>query len=217
MGATQTPVRRCIADGRILPTVDLIRFVVGPNDEIVPDIDGRLPGRGLWVSATKHALATAINKELFSRAARRRVAIPDGLIRRVEDLLIGRCQSRLGLARRAGGLVLGFEKVRAMIRRGEAAVLIGASDAGADGRSKVSGLDPSLERVSIFTREELSLAVGRENVVHAALARGRLATTFVADSKRLAGFRLEDVVSATPHGAASPVNATRLLSENAGL
>ena len=216
MGAIKSPMRRCIASGNVVPTDRLIRFVVGPNDELVPDLEGRLPGRGLWVSAAAPALAQAVSKDLFSKSARRRVRLADDLIDRVERLLVKRCQSQLGLARRGGAVVLGFEKVRSMIRAGDAAVLITASDASADGRIKLARLDAALERVHILNRDELSLAVGRENVVHAALARGRLAAQFVSDGRRLAGFRLALAgTTASLPTAMNVVSTTKTLSENA--
>ena len=217
MGPTTTPLRRCIESGETVSTDDLIRFVVGPSDELVPDLEGGLPGRGLWVRSSSSALTRAISRDLFSKASRRRVHVADDLIVQVERLLVQRCQSRLGLARRAGVMTIGFEKVRSVIRSGLAAILVSAADAGEDGRAKLIGLGPALTHVQILSREELSLAVGRENVVHAALARSRLATQFVSDTKRLAGVRLENVPLNGLHAATTNESETRLLTENAGL
>jgi predicted RNA-binding protein YlxR (DUF448 family) len=213
MVLNNTPLRRCIDSGETVPTNELIRFVVGPEDELVPDIEGGLPGRGLWVTSTTPALARAVSRDLFSKTSRRRVRTPSDLIARVERLLVRQCQSRLGLARRAGVMVVGFEKVRSMIRAGDAAVLVAASDAGADGRAKLMGLGLSLAHVQILSREELSLAVGRENVVHAALARNRLAVQFVSDTKRLAGIRPENVALNSTRVVISDKSETRSLNE----
>ena len=213
MDSNKPPLRRCIDSGKVVPTSELIRFVVGPDDELVPDIEGGLPGRGLWVTSTTSALARAVGRDLFSKSSRRRVRTPNDLIAKVEWLLVQRCQSRLGLARRAGVMTVGFEKVRAMIRAGEAAVLVAASDAAPDGRTKLIGLGAPLPHVQILSREELSLAVGRENVVHAALARNRLAIQFVSDAKRLAGIRSESVALSGAHPAVMDKRETRSLNE----
>ena len=122
MGADEGPRRRCLVSGEVLATERMIRFVVDPGGEIVADIEAVLPGRGLWVTASSGALERAAERDLFSRAARRKVGIPDRLAAGVAARLLGRCQSLLGLARRAGTLTVGFEKVRAEIARGRAAV-----------------------------------------------------------------------------------------------
>ena len=197
MGADEGPRRRCLVSGEVLATERMIRFVVDPGGEIVADIEAVLPGRGLWVTASSGALERAAERDLFSRAARRKVGIPDRLAAGVAARLLGRCQSLLGLARRAGTLTVGFEKVRAEISRGRAAVLVQAADASPHGSAKLDRRIAALRRVTILTRAELSLAVGRENVVHAALARGRLANRFVVDAGRLAGLRGGDMPPAT--------------------
>ena len=189
MGADEGPRRRCVVSGEVLATERMIRFVVDPGGEIVADIEAALPGRGLWVTASSGAVERAAERDLFSRAARRKVGVPDRLAAGVAASLLARCQSLLGLARRAGTLTVGFEKVRAEIARGRAAVLVQAADASPHGTAKLDRRVVALRRVTILTRAELSLAVGRENVVHAALARGRLANRFVVDAGRLAGLR----------------------------
>lgn len=133
----------------------------------------------------------AVRKKLFARAARDTVIVDDGLSDRIESLLVRRCVGCLGLARRAGQLVLGFERVRAALDDGNARVLIVASDAGPHGRSKLAPRfdDNAPVRVELLTRQELSLALGKGNVVHAALLSGGLATRFQLESTRLAGFR----------------------------
>ena len=197
MGADEAPRRRCLVSGEVLARERMIRFVVDPGGEIVADIEAALPGRGLWVTASSGALERAAERDLFSRAARRKVRIPDRLAAAVADRLLGRCQSLLGLARRAGTLTVGFEKVRAEIARGRTAVLVQAADASPHGTAKLERGVAAPRRVTVLTRAELSLAVGRENVVHAALARGRLANRFVVDAGRLAGLRGGDTPPAT--------------------
>ena len=183
--------RRCIVTGTVGPKSAMIRFVVDPAGQIVPDITGRLPGRGLWLTARRDIVARAVAKRLFTRAARTQVTVDEGLANRIEALLAAQCCGLLGLARRAGQAVTGFAKVRALVAAGGAAVLVEASDGGADSRGKLEALSggavPVVDRLSAA---ELSAAFGREHVVHAALAPGRLAQAFVAEAKRLGGFRV---------------------------
>lgn len=187
--ASATPERRCIATGEVRGPGELIRFVVGPDDRVVPDLAGKLPGRGIWVTARADLLARAVAKRLFERAAKRPVAVDPALPALVERLLAERCLGLLGLARRAGELVTGFEQVRAFVAAGRAAVLIGARDAAPGGRDKLKGLAGGLPTVALLGVEEMSLALGRQNVVHAALGPGGLAERFLAETARLAGFR----------------------------
>lgn len=181
--------RRCIVTGEVCERSRLVRFVVAPDGAVVPDVAGDLPGRGIWVSASREVIEKACAKRLFARAARREVAVAADLAERTETLLARRCLDLLGLARRAGVAVTGFEKVRALLRAERAAALIAASDGAADGRAKLRRLTGDLPLVESFTGTELSLALGRENVVHAALASGRLAERFVMEAGRLARFR----------------------------
>ncbi len=188
-GRDAETARRCIVTGEVRPKHELVRFVVGPEDRIVPDVAGRLPGRGLWLSARRDIVAQAVTKRLFARAARASVAVDDGLADWVERLLAERCCEALGLARRAGQAVAGFVKVRTLAAGNGAAVLVEAADGGADSRGKLEALAPGIPVVALLTCAELSAALGREHVVHAALMPGRLARSFVAEAARLAGFR----------------------------
>ncbi len=184
-----TPRRRCIVSGEVAETAVLLRFVVDPEGAVVPDVGGDLPGRGMWLSSRREVLDTARTKGLFARAARTRVSVDEGLADLAERLLARRSLDTLGLARRAGRAVAGFEKVRALLVNGEAAVLIAARDAAADGKAKLRRLGAAVPVVALFTVAELSLALGRENVVHAALSPGKLANRFLTETARLAGFR----------------------------
>jgi len=184
--------RRCLVTGEVRPKHELVRFVVGPGERIVPDVAGRLPGRGLWLTARRDIVVAAVTKRLFARAARANVVVDDGLADWVERLLAERCCEAMGLARRAGQAVAGFVKVRELAAGSGAAVLVEASDGGADSRGKIEALAPGVPVVALLTCAELSAALGREHVVHAALTPGRLAASFVADASRLAGFRAAD-------------------------
>jgi predicted RNA-binding protein YlxR (DUF448 family) len=187
-----SPTRRCIVSGEVAETTALVRFVVDPDGTVVPDVGGDLPGRGMWLSSKREVLDTARTKGLFARAARTRVSVDEGLADLTERLLARRSLDTLGLARRAGHAVVGFEKVRALLGAGEAAVLIAARDAARDGKAKLRRLGTGVPEVGLFTVAELSLALGRENVVHAALSPSRLANRFLIETARLAGFRPSD-------------------------
>jgi len=186
--------RRCIVTGEILPDAELVRFVAGPDGAIVPDVEAVLPGRGLWVKAERGALERAIAKNHFARAAKASVVAGSDLAERTERQLVKRMTSDLGLARRAAQLVLGFDNVvRAMEAKSQPAVLVEASDGSADGRRKLGvaahakGAAPFV--LDCLTSQELSLALGRENVVHAAVKSGRLAERLIVDAGRLKGLR----------------------------
>lgn len=184
------PLRRCIATGERRDPRHMIRFVIGPEDRLVPDIASKLPGRGIWVSAQREALERAVTKQLFARAARRSVQVEPGLPALVERLVERQCLDLLGLARRAGVAVAGFDKVEAMLRRGHVGALIGARDGAADGQAKLGRLAPDVPVATSLSAAALAEALGREGVVvHAAIAEGKLAERFVAASDRLAGLR----------------------------
>jgi len=186
--------RRCIVSGEILPEGRLVRFVAGPDGQVVPDIEAKLPGRGMWVSASRKSVELAAAKGLFSRAAGGPVRADAGLAGRTEARLVERMLDHLGLGRRAGDLILGFDQVEKALRGpGAPAVIIEASDAAADGGRKLqaaaraSGIAPFV--IGALSSAELSLALGRSNVVHAALKSGRIAERLVFDAGRLDGFR----------------------------
>lgn len=163
--------------------------MVGPDNQIVPDVSARLPGRGMWVTASREAVDRAAAKGLFSRAAKRKVAVPDALSDMIERLLARRAVDLVAFARRAGEAVAGFEKVREWLLQGRVAVLVQAADGAADGRAKLARLAAARPVVADLSSTELSLAFGRENVIHAALAPGGLADRFVVEIARLRGFR----------------------------
>ena len=170
---------------------DLVRFVVGPDGRVHPDVAERLPGRGLWTLARRDIVARAVKKRLFGRAARATVGVDDDLDQRVEVLLVRRAIDLIGLARRAGLAVCGFAKVEAALQAGKGAVLIAAVDGGADGRGKLRSRAAGQPVVELLTSAELGSAFGRESAVHALLKAGPLAEAFLATAARLAGFRVQ--------------------------
>ncbi len=173
--------RRCAATGESKDPALMVRFVAGPDGAFVPDISGKLPGRGVWVSANRAALEKATARGAISG----NLAPFD----QIETLLARRCLEYLGLARRAGRLVNGFEKVRAALVEGAAGVLINAGDGSARENGRLARIPGVTRVVELFSKEELSLALGRENVVHAALLHGPFALRMIAEAGRLAGFR----------------------------
>ena len=188
----RSPQRRCIVTGEVRDRGVLLRLVVGPDGEIVPDVEARLPGRGLWLTPRRDIVATAAAKGLFAKAARRRVVLPSDLAGEVEQLLRARCLALLGLARRAGQLRTGFEKVREDLKAGRAGLLLAARDGAPDGRQKLAALLGDRVPVALFDSEELSLALGRERVVHAVVAEGGIAQQLRRDLDRLQGMQAAD-------------------------
>lgn len=195
-----TPVeRRCIASGQLLPKAELIRFVVDPEGCLVPDLAGRLPGRGLWLLPCRDVLNKAARRNLFAKAAKAPVKLPPDLGGLVEKLLARRCVDLIGLGRRAGDVVAGFEKVRAALRGGTVGLLLQAADAAEDGRSKLQALAAAQRTAAgrgepvavseLLTAAELGQALGGGERVHVALAPGPVAERLKTEIKRLAGLR----------------------------
>lgn len=185
------PERRCIATGESQPKGGLIRFVAGPDGAVVPDIAGKLPGRGFYVAADRAALETAVKKKLFARAARQPVTVPEGLADLVEALLLRRVIEGLSLANKAGQALAGYEKARELIGSGRTAVLVQASDGSARGKTKLRRPD-NAAYVGCLTGAEIGLAFGREHVIHAAVAAGGLSRRVVEDAAKLARMRGQD-------------------------
>lgn len=194
----RTPERRCLVTRRSLDRERLLRFVLDPERRVRLDLEQRLPGRGMWLSADRDVVNRAVAKNLFARAARGAAIVEPALAEEVERLLAGRALDSLGLARRAGDVTVGFEQVRGRLRAGAGGVLITASDAGAEGPRKLRRLAWDLPEVTAFGRSELGAALGRENVVHAVVAPGPMARRLMRDVERLAGFR--------PHAVAWPAS-----------
>jgi len=186
--------RKCIVTGEVRDDAHLIRFVVSPDGDVVPDVATKLPGRGMWVSADRATLERAVAKNHFSKAARASVKVSADLPALVEKQIAQRMLNDLGLAKRSGVLILGFDNVaRALESAGPLPVLVEAADGAADGKRKLyavahaRGEKPQI--VECLTKAELSLALGKENVIHAALKAGALAERLIFEAGRLSGFR----------------------------
>jgi len=184
----EDPERRCIATGESGPKEGLIRFVVGPDNSVFPDLAERLPGRGIWVSAARDAVELATKKRLFSRAAKTQVDVADDLLEQVDALLVTRLSHHLSLARKAGQGVAGFEKVKTLLAAEDVSVLFQASD-GSEGQKRKLWTPEGARFFGCLTGEELGLAFGRDRVIHAAVKVGGLADLCMHDSVRLSGLR----------------------------
>jgi len=205
----EASTRRCIVSGETLPREVLIRFVVGPDDIVVPDLSERLPGRGLWLTGRHDIVSQACASQAFRRAARRAVTPlvgPHGedLAALVDAQLAQRCLDALGLARRAGRLVVGFDQVRAALKgmattgghSGRTAILLTAQDAAADSRNKLTALADrvaeggiEITQLALFDAKTLGGAVGRERVVHALVEIDTAGKRLLAAMHRLAIYR----------------------------
>ncbi|MFO7770663.1 MAG: RNA-binding protein [Roseovarius gahaiensis] len=183
------PERKCIATGEVRPQHGLIRFVIGPDGQIAPDIAEKVPGRGIWVSSDRSALEKAVNKGLFARAARQPVTVPDNLVGFVEDQLAARVVNLISLARKGGGAVSGYEKVKDWLSKEQATVLIQASDGSERGKSKLSTPHHGTF-IGWLTAGELGRAFGRQTTIHAALGAGGLSQRVVDEAARLKGLRV---------------------------
>ncbi len=209
-GATSvasTTERTCALTRTVLPVEAMLRFVVAPSGEVVPDIKRKLPGRGIWITATRAALAEAVERKAFARGFKRDVSAAADLAAQTERLLERSALDALAIAGKSGNVLTGFSKVEAALGHQEVATLIHASDAAVHGKRKLAA---ALQRettektreiaiIEEFSGEQLDLALSRPNVVHAALLAGPVSGTFHARTMRLRRFRTglsPDAVSA---------------------
>jgi predicted RNA-binding protein YlxR (DUF448 family) len=187
--------RLCAVTRTVKPVGELIRFVVGP-DGVVPDLKRKLPGRGLWITADKAALAEAVARNVFARGFKRAVRVPPALVELTERLLERAALDALAMAGKAGLVVTGFSRVEAALGGDKILALVHAGDAKPDGVSKLAAAlrkrradGQNVVVVTIFNSAQLGLAVGRPNVVHAALLAGPASDTFLARIERIERFR----------------------------
>ncbi|HZP70207.1 MAG TPA: RNA-binding protein [Pseudolabrys sp.] len=209
-GITRTAARTdrtCALTREVRPVAELVRFVVDPAGDVVPDVKQKLPGRGLWITASRAAVADAAGRDIFARGFRRQVSVPANLAARTEALLERAALDALAIATKAGAVVRGFAKTEEALGRDDVLAVIHAADAADDGRRKLASAlhrntaGKSRETVVIdaFTGAQLDLALNRPNVVHAALLAGPGSATFLARVARLMRYRtgfLPDAVSA---------------------
>jgi predicted RNA-binding protein YlxR (DUF448 family) len=186
------PCRRCIATGVVAAKDALLRFVVAPDGALVPDLQQRLPGRGIYVAATRAAIDLAVKKRAFSRAVGRPIEVPADLADRLEAQLAERAIDLIGLARRAGQTVLGYDQVAAWLKTGRAVLLVQAADGAPAGRARLAAMAVDRPVLEVLRATELAQAFGRDHVVHAAFARGGIAKRLQGELARLSGLRRQD-------------------------
>jgi len=198
--------RMCAVSREVRPISELIRFVIGPMGEVVPDIKRKLPGRGLWITASRQAVAEAVRRHHFSRGFKANVRVHPTLAEEVEALLARSAIEALGIAAKAGQVVSGFAKVEAALSqrpsRTSLAALIHAADGAADGIRKLDALTrpndgdqgraPAFPIINCLSSAELDLALGRSNVIHAAVLAGPASRTFLSRSQTLVRYRSAD-------------------------
>ncbi|NNM71253.1 RNA-binding protein [Enterovirga aerilata] len=191
------PERTCIVTREAKPASELMRFVLGPDGAVVPDLRNRLPGRGAWVTPTAAAVAEAVRKRAFGRAFKAEAKVPPNLVEAIDAALVRDLKGALSLANKAGAVVAGFGKVEAAIASGSVAALIHAREAAEDGRRKLAGAlrkrdGDSISGISIFDDlpgDDLDVALGRAHVIHAALLAGPGSEGCLARWRRLRRFR----------------------------
>jgi len=188
--------RMCAVTREVKPVEELLRFVVGPDGEVVVDLKRRLPGRGLWISASRKTVAEAVRRGAFGRGFRRDVKASPALAEATEALLVGAIADALAVAGKAGQAVAGFTKVEAALRGRQAAAVLHATDGGGDGIRKLdaivrqtAGPEGPCPVFAVLSSAQLDLALGRSNVIHAALRAGPAADTVVARCRGLIRFR----------------------------
>ena len=195
-------MRMCAVSRKVRPIDELIRFVVAPSGDVVPDLKRKLPGRGLWVAASRRMVAEAVRRHQFSRGFKRDVRAAATLPADTETLLERSCIDALAMAAKAGQVVSGYAKVEGLLEQGRAEALIHASDGAADGirkldaiagqRSRNAGDSRHLPIVTALTSAQLDLALGRSNVIHAALLAGPASKTFLSRCQILVRYRMDD-------------------------
>lgn len=193
-GNQKAQTRECCVTKASLPKTELIRFVIGPDEQIYPDVTGKAGGRGVWVTATAEKVAEAQKRNAFARALKTGVKLPEDLVGLTRLHLQKHLIGALQLARKGGFLALGAAKVRSALEKDKVAALLTASDASEDGRRKmqqlvrVLELDGTLPQIDELNADQLSVAFGGKNVIHAALTGGAAANSAIERHKRLVRF-----------------------------
>ena len=195
-------MRMCAVTREVRPIGELIRFVVSPRGEVIPDLKRKLPGRGLWISASRQTVAEAVRRNQFSKGFKREIRAGAGLPADTDALLVRSATEALAMLAKAGQVVSGFSKVEGALKAGQAETLIHASDGAADGIRKLDaivrqrggnhGESQEMPIVSVLTSAELDLALGRSNVIHAALLAGPASKTFLSRCQILVRYRMAD-------------------------
>lgn len=188
--------RSCAVTREVLPVTDLLRFVLAPDNTVVVDVKGTLPGRGVWVTATRQMVEEAIKKRVFARGFKEQVKAEEGLADQVEKVLEQKALSALSISRKAGELITGFSKTEGALRTGRVLALLHATDASEDGIKKLAAIAASMNSnggthavLRLFTSAQMDLALGRDNVIHAALLAGQAGRNCLNQAQKLARYR----------------------------
>ena len=187
--ANKQKQRRCISSGEVCDKSDMIRFIVGPNNEVIPDISEKLPGRGIWVKSNRSFLEKALSKKLFIKSAKYKVSVRHDLINLVEAILLKSVLALISLSRKSGIAVSGYEKVKSTLSDGSAIILIQAKDGSNNQKSKLRPPNGSKSYIDCLSSSELGEAFGRNYVVHASLTSGGLSKRVVHEALRLNNVR----------------------------
>jgi predicted RNA-binding protein YlxR (DUF448 family) len=189
--------RKCVALNAVRDPKEMVRFVRGPDNQVVADIAGKLPGRGVWISANLELLQKAMKSGAFARGFKSKVSVPDDLTEQVEAGLRRSVTGLLAMAKKSGQIALGYDQTMGMTREGVLGLRIEAKNGSADGRGKIRTLSRAIARelelgdpatIGCFTKEELGDIMGRENLVHAGIPQGKLCQSLKQEALRLSGF-----------------------------
>lgn len=183
-------LRKCIVTGEVKDKEELLRFVIAPDLTVVPDLHKKLPGKGIYVTNSRKMLETAVKKNLFAKSAKQKVTVSAALVDLTEKLLQKQSLNVFSLAKKAGVLVLGLEKVLELLKKEKVAFIVEAIDAGEDSRARVALAAKNLEIFKLFSVEELDQALNKVNTVHAALIKSEMAQMVHKEFDKLAKFRL---------------------------
>ncbi len=185
--------RKCIVKQETLDTSHLLRFVLGPDQQVVADLKGKLPGRGVWVTAKKSFIVQAIDKKLFPRAFKTKCQVNKDLPDIIEGLFEDRCLNYLSLAKKTGAVITGFDKVATALNKNNVALLLQANDGATDGQEKLKRKFLHIGQrdhvIKVFSCKQMSMAFGGTNVIHAAITRGTMANNVLASTMKLIKYR----------------------------
>jgi len=204
-GSESGSERLCAVTRQALDPANLIRFALSPDGIVVPDLDRRLPGRGVWVGCDRRLVEKAVATHAFSKSLKVKAEAPADLAERVDDLIVKRVSGTLSLANKAGLVIAGFEKIYAALEKGPVRAVLHGTDAALDGRSKIDRKYRAIQAsrgapaaiVDVLTIAQMSLAIGRGSVVHAALIPGGLSDRFLEEAERLLRYR-STAIEASP-------------------
>ena len=182
-------IRTCIASGNQCSKAGMVRFVIDPDSRPIPDLEEKLPGRGIWLTADRRLVHRACVKNLFAKKTRQHVHIDYDIPELMDKLMVRRCTHNLGLARRAGQAIVGFDKLRRALLHHHKGYVFLAHDGGLKGRKKITQLAGKIPMLCALTATEIGIAFGRNRVAYAFILPSGLGDSLFRDMRRLAGLR----------------------------